>query len=421
MGLRAVRFRNQPVLEACAAGQHRMLPPEQGPAVKRVQQALIDAGYPLPLRGADGVFGDETAAAVARYKREHGIEPSDGVVGPKTMQSLDARFADEVEPLPPETLATGELYAEEVLDLVREVEAGYPADTPEQVLTRIRQLYYPGTDPVELTKREWSFDQLLPDAPLFEADGFTRRLVRPGPVSSTTFARLTGAAYENNRPPRAPDNPGPYLVDPLGARADLGHVLLVVDALTHDRVAHPYSAYGIPAIDPASWVADLAFAAVWAERDGLGAPFRLPLLGTEPDIVGYYEQSAPPPDLFGDVDGYGLLEQWKSVGGPLSGAIEAYYLAGTAAESPGCRRRMRHFATAVLGGASVDGRDVSWNGATRAAWLVRVNRVCDLVDQGMGALITTVPPGSWRFAPFVLDRFLAWARDRFADEHDRDG
>ena len=97
MSLTNPRFAGEPVLEACLAGEHRMLAPETGPAVAKVQQALIDLGFAPSLHGADGSFGDETGAAVVAYKSDRAIFPNDPVVGPRTMLSLDA----EPDLLPP--------------------------------------------------------------------------------------------------------------------------------------------------------------------------------------------------------------------------------------------------------------------------------------------------------------------------------
>ena len=58
-GLRSPRFAGLEVLEACLAGGHRILRPETGVAVQRVQQALIDLGFAIPS-GATGNFLDKT-------------------------------------------------------------------------------------------------------------------------------------------------------------------------------------------------------------------------------------------------------------------------------------------------------------------------------------------------------------------------
>ncbi|ERG65168.1 MULTISPECIES: peptidoglycan-binding protein [Agrococcus] len=88
MALQSPRFAGDPVLESCFAGTHRMHTPEQGDAVRKVQQALIDLGYPIPS-GATGGFFAETSAAVVLFKQRHGLQPSDPVVGPGTIRALD--------------------------------------------------------------------------------------------------------------------------------------------------------------------------------------------------------------------------------------------------------------------------------------------------------------------------------------------
>jgi hypothetical protein len=91
--LRATRFAGDPVLEACLGGTHRMMAPEEGIAVVKVQAALIDLGFALPMFGADGKFGDETGQAVTAFKTREQLSPNDPVVGPGTMGRLDAFFA----------------------------------------------------------------------------------------------------------------------------------------------------------------------------------------------------------------------------------------------------------------------------------------------------------------------------------------
>jgi hypothetical protein len=91
--LRAARFAGDPVLEGCLAGTHRMLEPETGNAVVKIQAALIDLGLMLPLHGADGIFGSETGQAVVTFKTGESLFPDDPVVGPGTMARLDAFFA----------------------------------------------------------------------------------------------------------------------------------------------------------------------------------------------------------------------------------------------------------------------------------------------------------------------------------------
>jgi len=65
-----------------------------GEPVRKIQQALIDAGFPLPQFGADAKFGDETERAVKAFQTASGLIQSeqDGIVGENTLSRLDSRF-----------------------------------------------------------------------------------------------------------------------------------------------------------------------------------------------------------------------------------------------------------------------------------------------------------------------------------------
>ncbi|MBI3796020.1 MAG: DUF4157 domain-containing protein, partial [Deltaproteobacteria bacterium] len=97
--LQSPRFAGDPVLEACFDNERLLRFGSRGPAVEKIQQALVDAGFPLPSFGVDGIFASETLAAVRDYQRAHGLDP-DGLVGPLTMGSLDALFAAPTPPAP---------------------------------------------------------------------------------------------------------------------------------------------------------------------------------------------------------------------------------------------------------------------------------------------------------------------------------
>jgi hypothetical protein len=58
-----------------------------GEAVRELQTILIRKGFPLPRSGVDGVFGQETEAAVWAFQAEH-ARPVDGIVGPVTWAAL---------------------------------------------------------------------------------------------------------------------------------------------------------------------------------------------------------------------------------------------------------------------------------------------------------------------------------------------
>lgn len=73
-----------------------------GDHVKKLQQAMIDTGIPMPIStrktgSPDGIFLDETRQSVMTFQRQSGLEgvDVDGIVGPITMGLFDARFAGD--------------------------------------------------------------------------------------------------------------------------------------------------------------------------------------------------------------------------------------------------------------------------------------------------------------------------------------
>ncbi|MDX2241493.1 MAG: DUF4157 domain-containing protein [Leptolyngbyaceae cyanobacterium bins.302] len=101
--LTSPRFAGDEILEACYDGEKDkyLKRNAEGEAVAKVQQALVELGYPLPKSGVDGLYGDETGAAVASFKQDNGINPSDPVVGPQTMAELNRRFQTQPSTPPP--------------------------------------------------------------------------------------------------------------------------------------------------------------------------------------------------------------------------------------------------------------------------------------------------------------------------------
>ena len=97
--LQSPRFSLDVVLEGCFDDERLLRRGARGPAVEKIQQALVDAGFPLPVFGVDGKFEAETQGAVRDYQRARGLSP-DGIVGPITMARLDAEFAGPTLPVP---------------------------------------------------------------------------------------------------------------------------------------------------------------------------------------------------------------------------------------------------------------------------------------------------------------------------------
>ncbi len=89
--LTAPRFAGNEILEACYDGERVLRRGARGNEVMLIQQALMDAGFPLPVYGADGIFGAETEAALISFQRASSVIDS-GVLDAATMSSLNALF-----------------------------------------------------------------------------------------------------------------------------------------------------------------------------------------------------------------------------------------------------------------------------------------------------------------------------------------
>ncbi len=94
--LTAPRFSGDVVLEAVYDNERLITSGSRGEAVRKIQQALMDAGFDLPRFGADSIFGNETRDAVMEFQRASGLTTGagiDGIVGPTTMGWLDQLFS----------------------------------------------------------------------------------------------------------------------------------------------------------------------------------------------------------------------------------------------------------------------------------------------------------------------------------------
>ncbi|GAA2845841.1 hypothetical protein Acy02nite_47510 [Actinoplanes cyaneus] len=73
--MKAFWFRYDAVLQAVLAGEHRLLvsnPLETGRHVRKVQQALLDSGFALPVHGRSLLEQGEAAAGVVEEQTERG-------------------------------------------------------------------------------------------------------------------------------------------------------------------------------------------------------------------------------------------------------------------------------------------------------------------------------------------------------------
>ena len=98
--LTSSRFAGNLVLEACYDDEQTLQTGSSGPEVSLIQQALVDAGFPLPQFGVDGIFGNETKSALQDFQRASSLG-ADGILGPATMSALDGLFTGGAPALPP--------------------------------------------------------------------------------------------------------------------------------------------------------------------------------------------------------------------------------------------------------------------------------------------------------------------------------
>lgn len=105
MAFTSFRFRNNRRLEKAAKNNPAMRKPEQGYAVRLIQQSLIDLGYRLPIStkkyaSPDGMYGNETRSAVIKFQKDNTLG-QDGVVGKNSMATFDRLLPNATPRLPP--------------------------------------------------------------------------------------------------------------------------------------------------------------------------------------------------------------------------------------------------------------------------------------------------------------------------------
>lgn len=69
---------------------------DRGINVTKLQQALVDMGYELPIYDVDGIFETETLAALKKFQADSGINTS-GELDKETILVMDARFNERTD------------------------------------------------------------------------------------------------------------------------------------------------------------------------------------------------------------------------------------------------------------------------------------------------------------------------------------
>jgi peptidoglycan hydrolase-like protein with peptidoglycan-binding domain len=100
MALVSPRFKFDDTLKKVEANQTVLQKGSSGTPVHLVQMALLDLGINMPVstgnpnNSPDGIFGEETKAAVKKFQKDSGVLKDDGIVGQKTIRELDRLFPD---------------------------------------------------------------------------------------------------------------------------------------------------------------------------------------------------------------------------------------------------------------------------------------------------------------------------------------
>lgn len=319
------------------------------------------------------------------------------------------------------------------ISYVEVVEKSYPVDKPREILTRIRQQYY----------FDFRFQQLIPDAPSFvpakkdPGAGWELRRLGPELMDPNVYPHLSAKADEVG----FQDNPSPYVIARNKDEIDIGHVLLGLDALLHRTTGRPFTSFGIPSIDPASWVGDLAPAVTWTSlhkknaKPARDAPKKAGQL-INADFDQYYEWSAPQADLLGDADAFGMSAQWVlKPDQRLSQVLREYYQGNP---EP-VKRRWRTFCNFIDPADHLpmfpftlfnSGHDALFEAEPLGRWTRRIDRLADLLVFGNQDLsdklwLAIVPPPAAPPAPapvnfpethLALNKFADWLRKQLESE-----
>ncbi len=98
--LNSTRFSGNSILEACFDGERTLQNGSRGTAVSLMQQALVDAGFQLPVYGVDGIFGNETKTALQNFQHASTLATT-GILNSETISALDSLYSGGSPVLPP--------------------------------------------------------------------------------------------------------------------------------------------------------------------------------------------------------------------------------------------------------------------------------------------------------------------------------
>lgn len=323
------------------------------------------------------------------------------------------------------------------------VQNDFPKASTLQVLGSVRNLYYTGLKFQYLIPRSVFISQHIDttspesmEAPVTPVDQL------PKWRDKQTLEKLKLRAHENGQE----DNPSPYLEIVNNGKSeliDVGHLLLTIDALQHSQTGAPYATYGIPNIDIASWIADIAIAAYWNDFLGKNGMSKLindadfvEIEGRDPGALrkkmisrssgptedDFFEYSAPDSDLLGDIDGFVMNHFFKSH--PNASLSQLFYLYYTNTSGKFVDKRFWFFC--FLNQMNYNYATMDWANVNSiyTTYLPRIDRCVDLFYSGaLGAIgnllkspISSPAKGSYVSSKIYLQKFLDWLKPRLQAE-----
>ena len=219
-----------------------------------------------------------------------------------------------------------------LITLVMEIEYYYSSNTPEQNIAKLSNQYYGDLNNRFSLVTKAAFERTIPDSDDKEIYSPPPSIVAEyrnlNKISKASLAILTSHADENS----IGDNPSPFFKDADQNKIDLGHLMFGLDGLIYNYAdtGYNYKNFQITkSNDLTGYVADVFTAA--AERRIFNQYGRQKLGRGKfyyPDIDDpnkFYDISASEPDLFGDIDPFGIYRDWKYFSVPIN--YTAYKLA----------------------------------------------------------------------------------------------
>jgi Putative peptidoglycan binding domain len=248
MALKSPRFSSNERLRRADENRPAIARGETGEAVRILQQALIDLGFPLPIStrrygSPDGVFGQETAGKVREFQLKNRLSP-DALVGHKTMTALDTllpRAGAVLPPLPPSgfthkvrlhlrSIAMPKVPEMRQLQVMKDIYAQYAiliemASGESIALARDEALT------LDVVDGDCKWDQLSDEQRLLQGLG-AKQNVGPNDITvyyATTLRKLDGTTLQGCAG-SAPDRPAVMIaadaVDKTTMAHEVGHILL---------------------------------------------------------------------------------------------------------------------------------------------------------------------------------------------------